>query len=177
MLTAALSLPLFALGCSSGPTPDQAVPAEDPLFAASSMRIHPIFSGVKDWTGDGKPDGFEVLLEFQDRFGDPTKAAGNPALFELFDYRQANADPRGQRLATWRGSIATLDEQRVSWNRTSRTYTFQLAFPQVSTSKSYVLNATFQIAAGKRFFDRIVLAAEEEPTPGATTKPTTQPSE
>jgi hypothetical protein len=136
------------------------------------MRIHPIFSQIKDWTGDGKSDGFEVLIEFQDQFGDPAKAAGT-LMFEVYDYRIANPDPRGPRLANpWIGSIATLEDQRSRWNRTSRTYTFQLAFPQADKSKTYVLTAMFRSTTGGRFFDRIVLEGEEELAP--TTRPTTR---
>ena len=132
------------------------------------MRIHPIFSEVKDWTGDGTPDGLEVLVEFQDRFGDPTKAAGT-LMFELYDYRRTNPDPRGSRLANpWVGSITTLGEQTAHWNRTSRTYSFQLALPTVESSKSYVLTAMFHASNGGRYFDRVVLesAEPEQEEPG-----------
>jgi hypothetical protein len=153
-----LALVLLA-GCSQADI-DPAPAAESPLFEASAMRIHPIFTEVKDWTGDGTPDGLEVLLEFQDRFGDPTKAAGT-VMFELYDYRRTNPDPRGSRLANpWIGSITTMGEQTAHWNRTSRTYSFQLAFPTVEASKSYVLTAMFRSADG-RFFDRVVLESLE----------------
>ena len=59
-------------GCST--SEDIAGASSDPsLFAATAMRIHPIFSQVKDWTGDGKLDGVEALLEFSDGFGDPNE--------------------------------------------------------------------------------------------------------
>jgi hypothetical protein len=140
------------------------------------MRIHPIFTQLKDWTGDGNIDGIEVLLEFQDQFGDPTKAAGT-AMFELYDYRVANPEPRGQRLANpWIGSIATLEEQKARWNRTSRTYAFQLAYPQISKFKSYVLTVAFRTNTGERFFDRVVLEAQDENSASPTTRPTTRPA-
>src|ERR1051325_6515739 len=64
----ALSLVMLIIlaGCSQ-PNVDAPPPSEGSLFNASAMRIHPIFSQIKDWTGDEKPDGFEVLLEFQDQ--------------------------------------------------------------------------------------------------------------
>jgi len=167
---------LLALLCQSCGQPllDLETSPDSSFFGATTMRIHPIFSQVKDWSGDGKPDGIEVLIEFQDQFGDPAKAAGT-LMFEVYDYRIANPDPRGQRLANpWIGSIATLEDQRSRWNRTSRTYTFQLAFPQVDKTKSYVLTAMFRSTSGGRFFDRIVLEGEEELAP--TTQPTTRPS-
>lgn len=121
------------------------------------MRIHPIFTQVEDWNKDGKLDGIEAQLEFQDQFGDPTKASGR-VLFELFDYRRDSPDPRGQRVAgPWVASLETLDEQREHWNTTLRTYRFQLKYPQIKRDKSYVLTAIFELSDGGRFFDRIIL--------------------
>jgi hypothetical protein len=168
-----LSSILFLPSCGQ-PLLDLESSPDTTFFGATAMRIHPIFSQIKDWTNDGKVDGIEVLVEFQDQFGDPAKAAGT-LMFELYDYREANPDPRGPRLANpWIGSIATLEDQRSRWNRTSRTYTFQLAFPQVSQAKTYVLTAMFRSTTGGRFFDRIILEGEEEDF-APTTRPTTRP--
>jgi hypothetical protein len=167
-LAAIASLLLIVAGCAQ-PRPDMAEGAAA-LFAPTAMRIHPIFTQVRDWTGDGNVDGVEVLLEFQDRFGDPTKAAGT-VLFELFEYRPANPDPRGARLANpFVGSIVSVEEQRLRWNRTSRTYTFQLALPAISPRRDYVLTAAFRAADGGRFFDRVVLKGQEP-----ASEPATQP--
>lgn len=145
---------------------------DESLFAATSMRIHPIFTQVKDWTGDGRDDGIEVLVEFRDQFGDPVKAAGT-VMFELYDYRIANPEPRGNRLANpWIGSILTLRDQNARWRRTSRAYLFQLEYEAISRGGSYVLAADFRATSGKRYFDRVVLTAQEEDvapvTPPAT---------
>ena len=175
-----LSLPLLLTalvapaGCASrAPVPRS--PADAALFAPVSMRIHPIFSQVKDWTGDGKPDGIEALLEFQDQFNDPTKAAGT-VVFELFAYRPYNPDPRGQRVVNpWVGSLQTLAEQQARWNRTSRTYSFQLEYPQVRADENYVLTATFDTGS-TRFFDEIILQGESAPrTPRPAAAVTTPP--
>jgi len=40
------------------------------MFGAASMRIHPTFTRLKDWTGDGKADGIEAVVELQDAFGE-----------------------------------------------------------------------------------------------------------
>lgn len=146
--------------------------ADAPLFAPTDLRIHP-FTAVKDWTGDGKIDGVEVLIELQDRFRDPTKATG-AALFELYDYRRSHPDPRGERLAAWRGSLQTLEEQRTHWNRISRTYSFQLAYPEVSVNKSYVLQVWFD-TGGHRLMGQVVLEAQEAKVVTPSTIPVTQP--
>lgn len=176
LLGALVALPLLVSCTQGGIEPPS--PSEPSLFDASAMRVHPIFSDIKDWTGDGRPDGVEVLLEFQDRFGDPTKAAGT-VLFELFEYRRGNPDPRGARVVNpWVGSIATLGEQSAHWNRTSRTYAFQLAFPAIAERNAYVLTATFRPTAGGRFFDRVVLTTpsstpSEEPARDPAASPST----
>ena len=122
------------------------------------MRVHPIFTQIAEWSHTGKPDGVEAQLEFTDQFGDPTKASGR-VLFELFDYRRDSPDPRGKRLGRWVGSLDTPAEQRDRWNTTLRTYRFQLDYPTVSPSQSYVLSAIFELSGGGRFFDSIVLPA------------------
>ena len=150
------------------------------MFAPVSMRIHPIFTQPKDWSGDNDHDGIEALLEFTDQFGDPTKAAGT-VIFELYEYRPYSPDPRGERLVNpWVGSLNTLEEQQARWNRTSRTYTFQLEYPRIEQQKHYVLMATFD-TGNTRFFDRIILenpAKEPElvPLPTPTAPPATAPA-
>ena len=157
-----MMLLFVATGCGSSPTPVPRSSADAALFAPVSMRVHPIFTQVKDWTGDGHPDGVEALLEFQDQFGDPTKAAGT-AVFELYNYRRGNVDPRGERIVNpWVGSLQTLAEQQARWNRTSRTYFFQLEYPAIRADHSYVLTATFDTGA-TRFFDQIVIEGERVP--------------
>jgi len=153
------------------------------LFGATAMRVHPIFSSIKDWTNDGQPDGIEALVEFQDRFADPTKAAGK-VVFELFDYRTGHPDPRGGRVSEpWVGRIVSLDEQQARWNRTSRTYSFQLSNPRLDPSRDYVLTLMFELSGGGRFFDRIILPGtkpareKRDPNPipfGTSNTPVTQ---
>jgi hypothetical protein len=174
-------------GCaSSSPIPRTSADAQ--LFAPVSMRIHPIFTQVKDWTGDGQPDGIEALLEFQDQFNDPTKAAGT-AIFELFTYRPNTPDSRGARVVNpWVGTLKTLGEQQARWNRTSRTYYFQLELPTIKQDDSYVLAATFDTGA-TRFFDQIIMEGHRlprdvvpatrpapAPAPAPATRPATRPA-
>ena len=161
VLAVLAGLSCLASGCQGPRTVSRSL-TDAELFAPVSMRIHPIFSNVKDWTGDGHPDGIEALLEFQDQFSDPTKSAGT-VVFELYTYRPFSPDPRGQRTVNpWVGSLQTLREQQARWNRTSRTYSFQLEFPAIRRDESYVLAATFDTGT-MRFFDEIVLQGENAP--------------
>lgn len=163
-------------GCTNAPKYTR-TPSEAQLFAPVSMRIHPIFTQVKDWTGDGHPDGIEALLEFQDRFTDPTKAAGD-VVFELYTYRPYSPDSRGERVVNpWLGSLRTLANQQARWNRTSRTYAFELEYPEIREDRDYVLVATFDTGQ-TRFFDQIVLEGRHSPDqPRDQRVPATRPAD
>jgi hypothetical protein len=167
---------LLLIGCESIKTYPRD-PTDEQLFGPAAMRIHPIFTQVKDWTGDDHPDGVEALIEFQDQFGDPTKASGR-VIFELYDYRKHDPDPRGMRVVNpWIGDLSTIDAQQQRWNRTSRTYSFQLEYDQIKAEQSYVLSAEFQLNDGRRFFDQIILEGKQpEPTSNPTSEPSTAPT-
>lgn len=137
------------------------------------MRIHPIFTQIKDWTGTGVPTGIEALLEFEDQFGDPCKAAGR-VIFELYNFNKFDPERKGSRIVNpYVGDLSTVQAQRDRWNRTSRTYTFQLFYYNIPTDKNYVLTAVFQGDDGSRFFDQIILEAQPPPTSRPTTTPGT----
>lgn len=126
------------------------------IIGPVSIRIHPTFTQVRSWDADEKPDGIEALLEVRDRWGEPIRATGG-VLFELFDYRTGYPDPRGKRLVNpWATSLATVEEQGARWDRVSRAYKFQLAYPQVDPDRTYVLTASFETEGG-RLFDRLNL--------------------
>jgi hypothetical protein len=152
---------LFA-GCQTDiPPADEPTAAPVEAFGPVAMHIHPVFTQIKSWTGATKPDGIEVLLEFEDRFHDPTKAVGR-VVFELYGFRQTAPDPRGHRLSNpWIGSLVSIPDQEAHWNHTSRTYTFQLIDPKISLSLDYVLTATFEQQGGGRFFDQIILQGKK----------------
>ena len=186
----AITVTVLLAGCGVYPRVSRRTMTEAEMFGAANMRIHPIFSQVKDWTGDGKLDGVEALLEFSDGFGDPTKSSG-AVVFELYDYRQYNPDPRGTRVAEpWVASLASPAEQRARWNRTSRTYAFQLAAEGISDNRNYVLTASFDrrqpsssslsspvdSSQPPRLFDRIILEAQPRERPVAEPAPATRPA-
>jgi hypothetical protein len=118
------------------------------MFSPVSIRLHPAFTLVKDLSGNGIPDGFEAVVEFDDRFGDPTRAAGT-VLFELYDYRAGFPDDRGVRLVDpWPGKILTVDQQKAHWDVALRAYSFELAYPAVRTDRDYVLHVTYDPGPG-----------------------------
>lgn len=131
------------------------------IIGPVSVRIHPSFTQVKDWNGDGKADGIEALLEIRDRWNEPIRGTGR-ALFELYEYRIGSPDPRGRRIVNpWATSLATVDDQTEHWDRVSRAYKFKLSYPQADPGRTYVLTASFETEGG-RLFDRLNLGPDSE---------------
>jgi hypothetical protein len=163
MRTLALVLTaVLLLGCEQptlrAPPPVTAEPYD--LFGPATMRLHPIFTQVKSVSGGAKPDGIEAVVEFDDRFGDATKAAGSVVL-ELYSYRIGFPDPRGDRLADpWTVPLNTVDQQQSHWRREIGAYSFLLAYDAIHTDRNYVLTATFEPVTGPRLFSQLILSAQ-----------------
>lgn len=131
------------------------------------------FSKVESWNGLPAPDGIEAVLEFDDRFGDRTKAAGH-VLFELYEYRIGWPDPRGPRLVNpWSAPLTTIEQQKAHWDRASGAYSFRLACDNVQWNHYYVLSAVFDSDDGQRFFSQIVMQGQ---APEKSVEPTTTES-
>jgi hypothetical protein len=155
-----LALVILCVGCDSQPYPRSEL--DQQMFGPAAVRIHPTFTVVRDWTGDGKPDGIEATLEVQDQFGDPTRSTGR-VMFELWEYRKESPEVRGRRIGgPWITSLNAKDQQQEHWNAALRAYTFQLAYPQISTSHYYVLTVQFDLNGD---------VATTEPTSHPTTHP------
>jgi hypothetical protein len=139
------------------------------MFGPASIRIHPTFTQVRDWTGDGKPDGIEATLEVLDQFGEPTRTTGT-VRFELFSYRPDLPDYRSPRLATpWIASLNSTQDQQLRWNSALRAYTFQLHYTDISTKHYYVLEAQLDLVRGDakgttkpgRLSDRLIIPSQD----------------
>src|SRR5260221_9096288 len=105
---------LLVFGCESGGSPRSR--ADEAMFGAATIRIHPTFTQVRDWNNDKKNDGIEALLEIQDQFGEPTRASGR-VMFELYDYRRNSPEIRGRRIGgPWIFPLDTRQAQVDHWN-------------------------------------------------------------
>jgi len=165
---AALLAPLLLLAaCGCQPTRYARSAADAEMFGAQAVRIHPTFTRAKDWSGDGKPDGVEAVLELQDEFGEPTRATGT-ARFEVFQYRPYHPDPRGRRVGqVWEWPLLSRQEQSDHWSRALRAYTFKI--PYDPGGHTVVLSATFELGgATPRLFDQIILEPSGRTTPAPT---------
>ena len=175
LCAAYLALLLSLAACVNRPYPR--TDEEKSMFGPRSIRVHPTFTRVKDWTGDGKPDGIEAVVELQDESGEPTRATGS-VMLELYEYRPTYPDVRGRRIPeVWVWPLLRRNEQAGHWSRALRAYTFKIAFDPGRTP--LVLQATFNLSEDRgRLTDQIVLeppAPSPAPPPPATA-PTTSPS-
>jgi hypothetical protein len=154
---------LAACGCQP-PSRYARTAADSEMFGAQAVRIHPTFTRAKDWSGDGKPDGVEAVLELQDEFGEPTRATGT-ARFEVYQYRPYHPDPRGKRVKeVWEWPLLTRQQQVDHWSRALRAYSFKIPFDP--GNHTVVLSATFELNGGTpRLFDQIILEPSGRTTP------------
>ena len=131
------------------------------MFGPASVRIHPTFTQWKDWTGDGRPDGIEAVVELLDQFGEPTRATGR-AMFEVYEYRREFPEPRGRRVGgPWHQPLFTREEQEAHWNRAVRAYNVRLPM-NVPDKRLTVVAVSFNVGEGEataqgRLFDELIL--------------------
>jgi hypothetical protein len=154
LLVLVLPALLQLTACQPKPYPRSKI--EEQMFGPASMRVHPAFTQVKDWTGDGHPDGIEAVLEFDDQFDEPTRAAGT-VRFELWSYHDTDPERAGRQLtAPWVFSLQNSDEQSAHWNPAVRAYSFQLPYDKIANSRMYVVKAQVDMSNG-RLFDQLIL--------------------
>jgi hypothetical protein len=135
---------IIVSGCGASP-PRPRSSLDQQLFGASSIRLHPTFTLVRNWSGGAKPDGIEAALEVDDQFGDPTRSTGK-VIFDLYAYRNDRPEVRGPRLAgPWVAFLNTPEQQQAHWNSALRAYTFQLHFPLIAADRYYVLTAQLDL--------------------------------
>lgn len=177
MIRCLFSLVLVAaVGCAdTGGIP---AGAREDMFAAREVKIHPVFTRITDWTGDGKLDGIDTLVELRDRFGDTTKGAGT-FTFELYELKTDRPNSRGERVSDpWQAEVLTEHQQTARWSKTSRCYAFRLQSPE-AIKGSHVFSVTYAPAGGgPRSFDQVVLTAREPEaqTDNSAGTPTTAPA-
>jgi hypothetical protein len=161
-------------GCKSTPK----VPPEKAdmlsMLLPREIKIQP-FTKIKSFDADPVPDGIAVVLRPTDRFGDPVKVVGH-LYFELYAYKKASGERKGERLEFWERTIATSEDQRLYWDRTAQMYEFPLVWTQgapPAPNRKYILTATYRAPWDETFQDEYVLefALSKAEAAKATTRP------
>ena len=127
------------------------------LLMPKAISIMP-FTRVESFDSDDRLDGIALLLRPINLLGDPVNIVGD-VRSELFDYRQASGDPKGNRVAMWNVSIRTEQDQLKHWSSTTQTYEFRLAFETSVVPKhgKYVLEVTYNTPLGTHLTDEYIL--------------------
>ena len=136
--------PAVTPGPNDVPRPAQVIPGS---FAPTRIEILPLTELVESTDGQGGVQ-LEVYLSVLDAFGSQMKTPGK-VRFELYDYVQRSAEPKGERIARW-PDIDLTDpvENHRYWQDFLRAYEFILR-AEASRNKTYVLEATFLRPSGR----------------------------
>jgi hypothetical protein len=159
MATTSIGLILtFGLsGCGPKPQPidDHSRREALALLMASRVEIVEPFTRVKSFDEDATPDGIELLLQAVNALENPGLMIAGQVRVELFEYVQASADPKGQRLEHWNVELTTEQQQRTHWNAMTQMYEFRLAIDpeRIPRADRYLLAVTYTSPLGERLMD------------------------
>lgn len=125
-----------------------------------SIEIVEAFTRWGDFDDQPGLDGIELYVQALTPAGEPVQAAGT-MLVELYAFRQASGDPKGERKEMWTIALLSKADQKVHWGRATRMYDFRLELsPEVravSAGEKYVLMVTHNSPLGVRHSDEMVL--------------------
>lgn len=117
-------------------------------FAPARIEVLPLTELVPS-SGQEQGTQLNVYVSLLDAFGSQIKAPGT-LRFELYDYVQRSAEPKGQRIAIWPDIDLTLpDENQRYWQDFLRAYAFELT-TQAARNRTYILEATCMCSGGRR---------------------------
>lgn len=124
-------------------------------YRAAKIRITPLTELVVSVDAQGSSK-INVYVHLLDSFGSQIKSPGI-FRFELYEYAQRSAEPKGRRVVIWPDMDLTAPaENNRYWHDFLRAYQFNLPLEQQS-DQSYVLQVTFLCVSGKRLSDELIL--------------------
>jgi hypothetical protein len=154
-----------AIGCNEpGPVTD-AEARQQALALLLPQRVHiEPFTRVALSPTDKMPSELIVYVRAEDQFGDPVKVAGTFNV-ELYRFKKASGDPKGERIELWRIEVLNQDDQVRYWDHTAQMYEFRLQIRQLATesearalkSDKAVLLLTYNTPWGEHLEDEYML--------------------
>ncbi|MFH0980607.1 MAG: hypothetical protein V2A79_03595 [Planctomycetota bacterium] len=134
------------------------------LLMPAAVKIVAPFTRFRSFDDDERPDGIELLVQPVNTFGDPVNIAGD-VIVELYEFRQASGDRKGEKVQQWDIALASERAQRMYWNRTTSMYEFrlQLARTTLPAEPKYVLQVTYNTPLKEHMLDECVLEAPLSP--------------
>ncbi len=144
---------LLQAGCEQ----TQGITEPTPKTFCVPARVHILplteFIDVRDAEGKSR---VKVYVSLLDSFDSQIKA---PVVFrfELYEYVQRSAEPKGRRIAIWPDiDLTGLAENNKYWRDFLRAYEFNLPLEQAS-DKSYITQATCLCPNGRRLSTEFTL--------------------
>ena len=161
------ALVLFGAGCDSAlvapkPPPQSNSGLDVSVYAAyapAKLDIVPLTELIS--SGDARRTlQINLYVSLLDSFGSQIKSPG-VFRFELYEYVQRSADPKGARLVIWPDiDLTDHDKNNEHWRDFLRAYQFNLDFEAVG-SQTYVLQVTYLCPAGKRLSSNVILKPQK----------------
>ncbi len=133
-------------------TPEPAVEKPQPVtlpsgFGPAHIEILPLTELIAPPNGQGSV--LNVYVSLLDVYSEKIKAPGT-LRFELYEYVQRSAEPKGQRVAIWPDiNLTNPSENQRHWRDFLRAYEFDLV-TEASRNRAYILEATCLSLSGKR---------------------------
>jgi hypothetical protein len=124
-------------------------------YTPDKIHITPLteFLSVGDAKGDSK---IVVYVSLLDSFGSQVKSPG-VFRFELYEYAQRSAEPKGRRVVIWSDiDVTGASDNNKYWHDFLRAYQFSLPLT-LPSDQNYVLQVTFLSVSGKRLSDELTL--------------------
>ncbi|MDO8631849.1 MAG: hypothetical protein Q7R41_15285 [Phycisphaerales bacterium] len=152
---------LVAAGCKSAPrTGDESARREMlALLMPSRIEIVKPFTRVKSFDRDNTPDGIELLLRAVNSLDNPGLMIVGHVRVELFEFVEASAEPKGQRLDFWDIDLSSAAKQKAFWSQLTQMYEFRLGVDSsvLPRERSFVLAVTYNSPLGEHLTDECVI--------------------
>ena len=117
-------------------------------YAPVKVDIMPLTEFTRP-AGNDADSNIKVYVCLLDSFGCQQKSPG-VFRFELYEYAQCNAEPRGRRIFIWPDiDLTAAEKNNKYWRDFLRAYEFNLDF-EPQNNHNYILQATCFCPSGKR---------------------------
>ncbi len=124
-------------------------------FAPAKINILPL-TELSGSARNGAEATLKIYVTLLDEFGSPIKAPG-VVRFELYEYIQRSAQPKGSRLTLWPDIDLTAPAQNHKyWRDFLRAYEFVLD-ARAARDHTYILEATYLCPDGRRLSGEFTL--------------------
>jgi len=155
---------MFCCGCNSSTDQCDGLGSVGNAFRVTKIHFQRSFTRIQKGNPAAKePPGIVACVQLRDQFDDPIKALGM-FRFEIYRYRSAVSDPRGERF-TVNGKqefdLTEVKKNQKCWDSITRSYHLDLKLPpgvaKLKKNQKMVLQVTFSMDSEYRLRDILTL--------------------